>query len=119
MVMNMQHEECITMRFSEGLGIFGKHSRDRRQGNLDGATGKVMDIQGIQAHAGRNFFVPEGKEFSFDIDHCPYLHIAIKAEKDADTCVFLMVHDQKSIQFCLQTGTGEHTFHFNDYHLPL
>jgi hypothetical protein len=177
MVANMQHEECITIRFSEGLGIFGKHygypEIDDKE-LYEGATGKVADIQGIQAHAGRNFFVPEGKEFSFDIDHCPYLHIAIKAEKDADTCLFLMVHDQKpydhirrfavigktpkgdsgchdaikcgfvikddgawheydcdlrkirdeynypnagsirSIQFFSRTGTGEHTFHFND-----
>ena len=94
----MQHEECITMRFSEGLGIFDKHygypEIDDKE-LYDGATGKVTDIQGIQAHTGRNFFVPEGKEFSFDIDHCPYLHIAIKDEKYADTCVSLMVHDQK------------------------
>ncbi|MCK4539009.1 MAG: hypothetical protein KAV42_09470, partial [Candidatus Krumholzibacteria bacterium] len=98
----MQHEECITMRFSEGLGIFDKQygypEIDDKE-IYDGATGKVTDIQGIQAHAGRNFFVPEGKEFSFDIDQCPYLHIAIKAEKDTDTCLFVMVHDQKPYDY--------------------
>jgi hypothetical protein len=102
MVVNMQHEECITMRFSEGLGIFDKHygypEIDDKE-IYDGATGKVTDLQGIHAHAGRNFFVPEGKEFSFDIDQCPYLHIAIKAEKDTDTCLFLMVHDQKPYEY--------------------
>ncbi len=175
MVVNMQHEECITMRFSEGLGIFDKHygypEVDAKE-IYDGATGKVTELQGIPTHAGRNFFVPEGKKFSFDIDHCPYLHTAIKAEKDADTCLFLIVqkpydhirrfaaigktpkgdsgcHDVikcgfvikddgewheydcdlrkirdeynypnagsiRSIQFFSRTGTGEHTFHFND-----
>ncbi len=117
MVVNMQHEECITMRFSEGPGIFDRHygypEMDDRE-ICEGATGKVTDIQGIHAHAGRNFFVPEGKEFSFDIDHCPYLHITIKAEKDADTCLFLMVHTQKHTQFFSRTGTGEHAFHFNE-----
>lgn len=102
MVVNMQHEECIIVRFSEGLGIFDRHYGYPEIDNkeiYDGATGKVTDIQGIQAHAGRNFFVPEGKEFSFDIDQCPYLHIAVKAEKDADTCLFLMVHDQKPYDY--------------------
>ena len=113
----MQHEECIIVRFSEGLGIFDKHYGYPEIDNkeiYDGATGKVTDLQGIQAYAGRDFFVPEGKEFGFDIDHCPYLHIAIKAEKDVDTCLFLMVHDQKPTQFFSRTGTGEHTFHVNE-----
>jgi hypothetical protein len=61
----------------------------------NGPTGKVKDIQGIQAHAGRNYFVPEGKEFSFDIDQCPYLHIAIKAEPGTSTCLFLLVHERE------------------------
>ncbi len=30
-----------------------------------------------------------------DIDECPSLHIAIRAEKDTDTCLFLMVHDKE------------------------
>ena len=69
MVVNIQHEECIIVRFSEGLGIFDKHYGYPEIDNkeiYDGATGKVTDMHGIQAHAGRNFFVPEGKEFRME-----------------------------------------------------
>jgi hypothetical protein len=94
----MNQKEGIAEKFSEGLGIFDDHSGypeidDKEVYN--GPTSKVIDIQGIRAHAGRNFFVPEGKEFSLDIDQCPHLHITIKAEKAIDTRLFLMVHDQK------------------------
>ena len=113
----MDQKECIAEKFSEGLGIFDDYSGyplidDKEIHN--GPTGKVIDIQGIRAQAGRNFFVPEGKEFSLDIDQCPHLYITIKAEKDADTCLFLMVHTQKHTQFFSRTGTGEHAFHFNE-----
>ncbi len=86
----MNQKECINVKFSEGLGIFNDHYRyplidDQETHN--GPAGKVADIQGIKAHAGRNFFVPEGKEFSFDIDGCPYLHIGIKAEEGTNTCL--------------------------------
>ena len=98
----MDQKECIAEKFSEGLGIFDDHSGypeiDDKE-IYNGPTGKVIDIQGIQAHAGRNFFVPEGKEFSLDIDQCPHLHITIKAEKDIDTRLFLMVHDQKPYDY--------------------
>ena len=94
----MNQKECIAIKFSEGLGIFDDHSGypeiDDKE-IYNGPTGKVKDIQGIQAHAGRNYFVPEGKEFSFDIDECPYLHIAIKAESGTSTCLFLLVHERK------------------------
>jgi hypothetical protein len=96
--MNMHQEERIRVKFSEGLGIFDQHYGSPQideQEIYDGPTGKVIDIQGIQAHAGRNFFVPEGKEFSFDIDECPYLHIEIKAEPGTNTCLFLLVHERK------------------------
>jgi hypothetical protein len=59
-------------------------------------TDKIVDIKGIQAHACRNFFVPEGKEFSFDIDECPNLHMAIKAEEGTNTCMLLCVHDKET-----------------------
>jgi hypothetical protein len=65
---NMPNEDCIVVKFSEGLDIFDKHygyPEIDEQEIYDGPTGKVIDIQGIQAHAGRNYFVPEGKEFSF------------------------------------------------------
>jgi hypothetical protein len=94
----MHQEKCIRVKFSEGLGIFDQHYGSPQideQEIYDGPTGKVIDIQGIQAHAGRNFFVPEGKEFSFDIDECPSLHIEIKAEPGTNTCLFLLVHERK------------------------
>jgi hypothetical protein len=94
----MHKEECIRVKFSEGLGIFDQHygyPEIDEQEIYDGPTGKVIDIQGIQAHAGCNFFVPEGKEFSFDIDECPYLYIEIKAEPGTSTCLFLLVHERK------------------------
>lgn len=86
------------MKFIKGLGIFNNHYGYPEMDYLEtynGPTGKVVDIQGPQAHAGRNFFVPEGKEFSFDIDECPYLHIAIKAEEGTGTCLLLCVHDKE------------------------
>ena len=79
----MHKEECIVENFSEGLCIFDQHygyPQIDGQELYDGPTGKVMDIQGIQAHVCHDFFVPEGKEFSVNMDKCPYLHIAIKAE---------------------------------------
>ncbi len=88
----------INIKFSDGLGIFDNHygyPEIDEQETYNGPTGKVADIQGPQAHAGRNFFVPEGKEFSFDIDECPYLHIAIKAEEGTNTCLLLCVHDRE------------------------
>ena len=177
----MNQKKFISVKFSEGLGIFDDHYGypviDEGE-KYNGPTGKVIDIQGPQAHAGRNFFIPEGKEFSIDIDESPYLHIAIKAEEGTNTCLFLMVHDKRPddhkkrfvvigktpqgdpgicdiiidhftivddgnwheyefdlrkiqekyedypyfpnagsisiIQFYSRTGSGEHTFHFND-----
>ena len=94
----MHQEGCIVVKFSEGLGIFDQHCGSPQideQEIYDGPTGKVIDIQGIQAHAGKDFFVPEGKEFSINIDQCPYLHIAIKAEPGTNTCLFLLVHERE------------------------
>jgi hypothetical protein len=176
-------EEYIIAKFSQGLGEFDQHygyPQIENQEIYKGVTGKVVDIQGIQAHAGQNFFVPEGKKFSLDINQYPYLHIAIKAEPGTSTCLFLLVHEKKQdwnrrfvaigetpqgdcryhlmsnyftieddsewheyvydlrrireeednnvyhqplcpdagsireIQFYAWTGTGKHTFHFND-----
>lgn len=176
-------EEYIIAKFSQGLGKFDQHYGYPQIDNQEiykGLTGKVVDIQGIQAHAGQDFFVPEGKKFSLDIDQYPYLRIAIKAEPGTSTCLFLLVHERKhdwnrrfvaigktpqgdcryhfmsnyftieddnnwheyvydlrkireerdnnvyhqplcpdagsirEIQFYTWTGTGKHTFHFND-----
>lgn len=78
----MTQKEGINVNFSKGLGIFNYHygyPEINEQEKYNGLTGKVVDIQGPQANAGHNFFVPEGKELSFDIDECPYLYVAIKA----------------------------------------
>ncbi len=94
----MHHEKYGSVKFSEGLGIFDQHygyPLIDNQEIYDGPTGKVIDIQGIQAHAGKDFFVPEGKDFSINIDQRPYLHIAIKAEPGTNTCLFLLVHERK------------------------
>lgn len=72
----MNQKECINVKFSEGLGIFDDHygyPMIDEQEKYNGPTGKVVDIQGIQAHAGRDFFVPEGKEVRFDIDNWSFL----------------------------------------------
>lgn len=99
---NIDQKECISVKFSEGLGIFDNYYRypeiDKREKYNGMPTGKVVDKQGIQAHAGRDYFVPEGEEFCFEIDECPYLNIAIKAEKDTKTCLLLMVNDKKPYQ---------------------
>lgn len=95
---NITQKESIKVNFNEGLGIFDNHygypQIDSQEAH-NGPTGKVRDIQGIQAHAGHNFFVPEGKKFSFDIDECPYLHISIKAERGTNTCLTLCVSDKE------------------------
>ena len=94
----MIDNKCLIVKFSEGLDIFDNHYDYPKidiNENYNGPTGKVIDIQGIQAYAGHNFFVPEGKRFEIKIDECPYLQIAIKAEKNVSTCLFLMVHDKK------------------------
>ncbi|SNQ59675.1 hypothetical protein [Candidatus Methanoperedens nitratireducens] len=74
-MVKTSQKECISVKFSERLGIFDDncgYSVIDEQEKYNGATGRVRDIQGIQAHAGRDFFFPEGKEFSFDIDEYPY-----------------------------------------------
>jgi hypothetical protein len=97
----MSQKEGISVSFSDGLGIFDDHYGypviDQEE-KYNGPTAKVADIKGIQAHAGHYLIPPyrnKGKEFSFDIDECPHLHIAIKAKKGTCTCLFLMVRDKK------------------------
>ena len=95
---NTNQKQCINVKFSEGPGIFDNqcgYPVIDEQENHNGPTGKVIDIQGIQAHAGRDFFFPDGKKLGFDIDECPYLHIAIKVQKGTKTCLFLMVYDKE------------------------
>jgi len=72
----MYQKNCIGVKFNEGLDIFENqcgYPEIDDQEDHSGSTGKVKDIRGIKAHAGRDFFAPEVKEFSFDIDECLYL----------------------------------------------
>ncbi len=51
----MNQKECINVKFSEGLGIFDDHYGYPvvdDQEKYNGHTGKVVDIQGIQAMRG-------------------------------------------------------------------
>ncbi len=52
----MNQKECIDIKFSEGLGIFVKRygypEIDSRE-TYNCPTGKVVDIQEMQAHAGK------------------------------------------------------------------
>jgi hypothetical protein len=123
----MHQKGCFAVKFSEGLGIFDHHYEYPQidyQEIYDGPTGKVIDIQGIEAHAGQNFFVPEGKEFSFDIDECPYFRIAIKAEPGTNTCLFLLVHERKhdwNRRFVVigKTPEGECRYHLMSNHFTI
>lgn len=67
----MNQKECINIKFSEGPGIFDNHygyPEIDKQEKYNGPTGKVVNIQWIQAHAGLDFFFSYGKNLSFDID---------------------------------------------------
>ena len=69
----MNQKECININIksSEGPGIFDDHygyPEIDEQEKYNGPTGKVVDIQGIQAHAGLDFFFSSGKNLSFDIE---------------------------------------------------
>jgi hypothetical protein len=60
----MNQKESSRVNLCEGLSIFDNHywylETDDLEKNSE-QTGKVKDIQGIQAHAGRDFFVPDGE----------------------------------------------------------
>jgi len=58
-------------------------------------TCKAIDVCGIQAHAGYYLIGSGGMDFKYNINEFPYLHLTIKAEKNTDTCLLLMVHDKK------------------------
>lgn len=67
----MNQRECIDIKFSEGPGIFDNHywyPEIDEQEKYNWPTGKVVDIQWIQAHAGLDFFFSYGKNLNFDID---------------------------------------------------
>jgi len=90
---------------AEGLGLFDQECKDKEgkgypiideQERYKGKpTCKAIDMCGIQAHAGYYMIGSGGKEFEFDIDEYPILDLTMKAEKDTDTCLLLMIHDKK------------------------
>ena len=90
---------------AEGLGLFDKECKDKKdtgypvvdkQMLYEGKqTCKAIDMCGIQAHAGYYMIGSGGKEFTVDIDEYPILYLTMKAKKDTDTCLHLVVHDRK------------------------
>ena len=94
---------------AEGLGFFDQECKDkegkgypiineqeRYKGN---PTCKAIDMCGIQAHAGYYMIGSGGKEVYFGIEEFPSLYLTMKAEKDTDTCLLLLVHDKKPRDF--------------------
>jgi hypothetical protein len=90
---------------AEGLGLFDQECKGK-EGNgypvidkqvlYEGKpTCKAIDMCGIQAHAGYYMIGSGGKEFEFDIDEYPILYLTMKAEKDTDTCLLLVLHDKE------------------------
>jgi len=80
-----------------GLGKFDQVSGgypviDHQDGRQ---TCKAIDVCGIQAHAGYYLIGSGGMDFKYNINKFPYLHFIIKAKRNTDTCLFLMVHDKK------------------------
>ena len=90
---------------AEGLGLFDQECKDEegkrypvidKQVLYEGKpTCNAIDMCGIQAHAGYYMIGSGGKEFEFDIDEYPILYLTMKAEKDTDTCLLLVVHDKE------------------------
>ncbi len=95
-------DECIIADCAEDLGKFDQESGgypviDKKELYNGKPTCKALDVCGIQANAG--YYRSGGKEFEFDIDKCPVLHLTMKAEKGTDTCLLLRVHDKKPRDF--------------------
>ena len=101
----MEKREFVIAKCTEGLGLFDQECKDkegRRYPVIDTQvlyegkqTCKAIDMCGIQAHAGYYMIGYGGKEFEFDIDEYPILYLTMKAEKDTDTCLLLVVHDKE------------------------
>lgn len=91
---------CIVADCNEGLGRFDQESGDYPViDNIELHNGKptckAIDVYSIQAHAGYYAIGTGGNEFEFDIDQYPILRFTMKAEKDTDTCLLIMVHDKE------------------------
>jgi hypothetical protein len=105
----MEKREFVIAKCAEGLSLFDQECKDKegkgypvidKQVLYDGKqTCKAIDMCGIQAHAGYYIIGSDGKEFEFDIDKYPLLYLTMKAEKDTDTCLLLMVHEKKPRDF--------------------
>jgi hypothetical protein len=96
---------AVIANCAEGLGLFDQECKDKEGGRYpvidtqvlyEGKqTCKAIDMCGIQAHAGYYMIGYGGKEFEFDIDEYPILYLTMKAEKDTDTCLLLVLHDKE------------------------
>ena len=105
----MEKREFVIAKCAEGLGLFDQECKDKegkgypaidKQVLYEGKqTCKAIDMCGIQAHAGYYMIGSDGKEFEFDIDKYPLLYLTMKAEKDTDTCLHLVVHEKKPRDF--------------------
>ena len=96
----VENGECIIADCAEGLGKFDNESGsypviDKQELYNGKPTCKTIDVCGIQAHAGYYLVGSGGKKIEINIEKCPYLNLTMKAEKDTDTCLLLMVHDKK------------------------
>ena len=99
-----QEKEFKIVNCAEGLGLFDQECKGYpvidKQVLYEGKQScKAIDMCGIQAHAGYYMIGSGGKEFEFDIDEYPILYLTMKAEKDTDTCLLLVVHDKKPRDF--------------------
>ncbi len=95
-----QDGNCIIVDCAEGLGKFDHESGnypviDQQELYNGKPSCKAMDVCSIQAHAGYYLVGSGGNEFAINIDSCPILRLTMKAEKDTDTCLFLMAHDKE------------------------
>jgi hypothetical protein len=122
--VTVKKEGCIIADCAVGLGQFDQESGgypviDDQELYNGKPTCKALDVCGIQAHAGYYLIGSGGKDFECNINKFPYLNLIMKAEKDTDTCLLLMLHDRKPAymrRFVMvgKTPKGTHPGYFDD-----
>ena len=101
-VFSVRKKEFVIAKCAEGLGLFDQECKDKEGKGYPIITDqacKAIDTCGIQAHAGYYMIGSGGNEFEFDIDKYPILYLTMKAEKDTDTCLLLLVHEKEPRDF--------------------
>ena len=108
-LLDETEREFAIANCAEGLGFFDQECKDKEGKRYsvidklvlyeDKQTCKAFDMCGIQAHAGYYVIGSGGKGFECDIDEYPILYLTMKAEKDTDTCLHLVVHEKKPRDF--------------------